>query len=287
MKILVSLFHAEEKTQKLWVFDHNLKPLKSFAAEFSNIKGICVYEDNIYAGHKDLKNECSILIFSKNNFTFLKKIILPDVSDIHSIKIKEDQIYAVSSGSNRILVYDLNELIKSNTIVKPKKVITTSLTDTIEKDKIHLNAIFLGKNGLYVSGFGESDENGLWLSARNGFIININSEKERIVVKKLFNPHSIFFTNNNYWFCESGTKKVYNNHFPIIDTVGYTRGLFVEEKETYLFVGTSTSRVYENKITDINTSGVHKYIKGQDCFELEVSYFFNDKYAEIYDIISL
>ena len=69
------------------------------------------------------------------------------------LKIKENQIYAVSSGSKRVLVYDLNELIKSNTIIKPKKVITTSCLDMIEKDEIHLNAMFLGENGLYVSGF--------------------------------------------------------------------------------------------------------------------------------------
>jgi len=289
MKILVSLFHTEEKTQKLWVFDHNLKPIKSFATEFSNVKGICVYKNNIYAGHKDQKDRCSILVFSKDNYTFLKKIILPDVLDIHSIKIQVDQIYIVSSGSNRILVYDLNELMKMNIIIKPKKIITTSLADTIKKDEIHLNSIFIGENqSIYISGFGKRDKDNHWLGVKNGFIINIDSlKKEKFIVKELFHPHSVFVTSNNYWFCEAGTKKVYNNHSPIINTIGYARGLLVDEKETYLFVGTSVSKAYENRVIDIKTSGVHKYIKHQGCFELGKSYFFKDRYAEIYDIIEL
>ena len=282
MKILVSLFHADEKTDKIWVFDSDLKLLKSFANSFSNIKGLCVDGDKIYAGHKNKDGKCSLLIFSRSSYLLIKSILLPDVLDIHSLKIWRAQIYVVSSGSNCIAVYDLEELLKKDNKISTIKIITTNLTSIKERDTIHLNSIFFQNDGsIWISGFGEKDENTRWLSTRNGFVVDFGLGKEKFIAQKLYHPHSIFISGNDHWFCESGNRKVYKNNIPVIDTVGYARGLFVKDDGALLFVGTSASRKYGEDVVNKDVSSVHKYIKKGDQFELEMSYSFDDKNAEI------
>ena len=286
MQIIVSLFNSSPETPNIWIFDDSLKYIASFAKGFKDVKGLYCDDKYIYAGHRDENNDCWCLIFSKQNFELFKKYRLTGTRRIHSIRVEDNSLFAVSSGTNQLIIYPFNINISENELI-PKKIIFTPLTDINSEDIIHLNSLSRDNSGsLCISGFGKKDDGKRWAEADNGFIFNL--DKGEFTAKGIYHPHSLCFQDNNYWICESKKKTVLkNNEVVISNAIGFTRGLYVYQLEKFLFVGTSTSRVYENVIVDENTSGVHMYSHNGKKYVVEKSFFFDDKYAEVYDVIRL
>ncbi|MGB3921973.1 MAG: DUF4915 domain-containing protein [Minisyncoccia bacterium] len=286
MHILVSLFHTTIDLPSLYVFDSDLNPVLKFANEYRNIKGLFLSKSFIYAGYKDENNDCWLLIFSKQFFKLVNKCLLINTIDIHSIYITNNLLYVVSSGTNSIYVYKIDNLENLNK-ANPISNIKTLITDIDNEDILHLNSIYIKENNdLFITGFGGKKQ-GEWNKECNGFILNI--KQNIVLLDGIFHPHSLFFRDSDMWFCESGKKRVYKNKEIVVDKAdGYTRGLALSENGKFLLLGTSTSRIYGQEEVDLKTSGVHKFEINEKSFLVPVkSFYFKDTQAEIYDLIEL
>ncbi|HSI10047.1 MAG: class I SAM-dependent methyltransferase [Rariglobus sp.] len=170
-----------------------------------------------------------------------RTLFLPEVIDIHDIFVDEETLYAVSTGTNEVLAYDLGgRLLKR--IMYPGK-----------EDAHHLNCLGRMQGRLVISAFGTFTEHREWSdgrSASRGIVIGLNDTRtERALFESLDQPHTPCEHAGWCYVCDS-----FNNR--LLRTSGgrrerlefpgcYVRGLgFVRDT---LYVGLSSSR---NQSTD-------------------------------------
>jgi len=282
MKILVSLFHAKGN-KTLCLLDEELKLINFFGYKnIQNTKGLFLYENKVFAAHKDSNDRCSISVYSKENLAILSNTSISKTKDIHSILVKDEQLWAVSTGTNEVHVYELKDFVNKKENTFPIKSIKPfNKTDT-EKDMVHLNSITQTSRDILISGFGMKEKKGeKWLNQTEGFIYSLSLKTFLPSFMKINHPHSIFVDNKDTYVCESGENSIIKNGKYLIQKLnGYPRG-FLVSKEKSFFIGLS-KRFYS--LSEDKTR-IIKYNQNNDSYKKEFEYIFDEDSVEIYDLI--
>jgi hypothetical protein len=209
---------------------------------------------------------------------------LPEIRDGHSILVSGDFFYAVSTGTDEILKYGLDE----NGLHSPEVAWRASDSG---KDTHHINSIAEIDGEIFISAFGEKTGN-LWSSATNGYIQNITRD---ICIKDgIYHPHSLSPRKGVLHYCDSSKKSFCSLEKPVFELDGYARGIGWLSDET-VCVATSIGRkiskstgLIANPADPGATAGKSKLsvrdIKNQHILaEIDLSRFG----PEIYDILPL
>lgn len=285
MKIIVSLFHTiNEKT--LYVLDGSLNIIKDISTiGFNNAKGIAIARDKIIVTQKDEKKDCYLVLYSKEDFSELNKVLIKETKDVHSICVFGGDLAVVSTGTNEVHYYNLKNIFNQNE-VDPVRKQKTSLTHDVTTDLIHLNGVALRNNRLIISGFGLKNQDDRWNKALGGFVLDLDSNKN-LNDTSLLQPHSIF-VNNYLYYCESGKGKIYKDNEVIMKVdEGYSRGLFVTNDSKIIFVGISSRFYQEINVTQIKPKVAKYLLDSHGNYVLNESLVFDDPGSEIYDIVCL
>ena len=190
--------------------------------------GYTVHGDKLYRSIQH-QNFCEIQLIKKNRSM---SYIFNDLKDIHDIKIINDKLYIVSTGTNEIAIFDLNL-----NLIDVKKFPGNG-------DAWHINCLVQVNDIVCVTAFCASTEHYAYKgkTKNSGFLIDIESRK--VLIDKLSQPHSPLVIDNMLVICDSETERllVYDD-FRLakkIDLGGYARGLSFDKH--YIFVGLSKSR---------------------------------------------
>ncbi len=140
---------------------------------------------------------------------------LPEALDIHSILAWNNCLYVVSTGTDEVLAYDIDQKM----LVNPRVIWRAS---SEKRDSHHINSIVENKGELFISAFGPKSGE-LWASAPNGYIQNITRD---IRVKDgIFHPHSLSARNEQIYYCESHNGTFCSMENKILKLPGYSRGI--------------------------------------------------------------
>ena len=286
MTIIVSLFHIAT-TETLCLLDDSLEVSEKIkSSESTNAKGIAIYMDKVIVAQKDNRNECYLLVYSKENFILLNKVHIKETKDVHSIYISGSEVIAVSTGTNEIHYYDFRSILKDNEAC-PRKKVNTLMTLNTAADVIHLNGLSSYKNHMFISGFGAVKPDSRWSEAKDGFILDIDSG-EFINKEPLLHPHSIFIQDTDIYYCESRKGIIYKNNRAIIKiNGGYPRGLAVSSDSKEIYVGVS-SRFYKEVKVSSTKPEVFKYeLDSENEYQASKRISLGEPGSEIYDIVLL
>ncbi len=153
--------------------------------------------------------------------------------DVHSICVRGDELYAVSTGTDEVIKLELR-----GTLVVSETVYWRPVPGGSREDVHHLNSIGWSHGSLLVSGLGRKSD-GFWSSAKEGFIVDII--QSATVACKIYHPHSLLELAGVIAYCESSRMSVRTLGSDRVQTLpGYTRGLCLAEGKIY--VGTSIGR---------------------------------------------
>jgi hypothetical protein len=194
--------------------------------------GICSddrYVYHILVANSDFSTHVSVL--DRGSLQVVNVQRLPEVDDGHSVVRLGEELIIVSSGTDEIVAYPLDdfELGPSRVLWSP----TGSGTDTH-----HVNSVTNLDGELVCTAFGPQ-ENGSWASAENGYVYNVSTEE--LVLDGLRQPHSATCHDGELFFCNSREGSVNTCDAVVAYLYGYTRGLSFGPDGT-MHVGTSLSR---------------------------------------------
>lgn len=191
--------------------------------------GLSVYKNKVFRYARGIRK---LVSFNKDGLT--GSYNLQRAKDIHDVKVSNQEIKVVSTGSNSILVYDEWGALKSS--------FNPGGTD----DAWHLNCIEEYQGNLYFTAFGNFQTHREWngKAKESGFIYSVNQKKA--IVEKLSGPHNPRVMNEKWWVCNShdGTLNIYHlekgelEH--TIDLGGFTRGLL--QTEDVVWAGVNANR---------------------------------------------
>ena len=176
---------------------------------------------------------CVLLVCDRLRFTLVSRYIFTLGRDIHSIRLVDDILYAVSTGTDEVIAMPCR-----GEEVGPERVIWRPPADARREDLHHLNSIVDHQGDLLVSGFDKKAGN-KWETVLEGFIYNIS--KDEVVCRGIKQPHSLFLLDEKIGFCESRSSIVRmldDSRTQILP--GYSRG--VCRSGEHLFVATSARR---------------------------------------------
>lgn len=154
---------------------------------------------------------------------------LDAVSDIHSICIDGDDLFAVSTGTDEVVRHSLRTGAPPETVWSPSQA---------GADTHHLNAVIRRGDALLVSGFGPR-AGATWSTARDGYIYDVASS--RYLKRGLLHPHSLVSQRGILYFCESSRRSVRTLEGDRFVLDGYARGLAFGA-DGALFAGSSVGR---------------------------------------------
>ena len=213
---------------------------------------------------------------------------LDNLIDPHSLIIENEFLYIVSTGNDQVLKYRFDE---DNMIISYVASVWKPDDSNGDADTHHINSIFKNINGIFISAFGKKDKK--WSSAKNGYILNINTDKKKI--EKIYHPHSLSMSGKDYYYCESSTRSVIKNTKKIITlNKGYVRGLAFDGR--YLLLGTSSGRKNSKSTGEVNNPAEDGILE-ENCkllvykknffgkYKFMKEFDFSTEHQEIYDII--
>ena len=142
---------------------------------------------------------------------------LPEVHDHHSVLPVGDCLYAVSTGTDELLCYDVRE----NRLENCRVVWRAS---DAGRDTHHINSVVEKDGEILVSAFGPK-EGALWATSMNGYIYNVTAGTT--VLKGIYHPHSLSVRNGRLYYSNShsNTFCAADDPNPIFQLNGYTRGV--------------------------------------------------------------
>jgi hypothetical protein len=231
MKVIASFCNQKKYRNNVIVFD-----LENFKKQYieglhGNFTGLTQDSEYIYA----LSQKDRIFVIRKDNYRIVTKKELDEVELGHSIVINGDDLYVVSTGTDKVLQYRFDKKRKKLIFAKE---IWSPLESKGDADTHHINSICFHGHDLCVSAFGKKDGE-KWNSATHGYVYNISANRR--VLDKIYHPHSVNIVNDDIYYCESTTKSIKKNGDTIIKIDrGYVRGLSVFEN--YVIFGTSSGR---------------------------------------------
>ena len=179
-------------------------------------------------------NGCHLDVFEDDRH---RTLFLPEVIDIHDIFVDGETLYAVSTGTNEVLVYDL-----------PTGRLIEHIAYPGNDDAHHLNCLGRIQGGLVVSAFGRFQETRGWdggRSAGRGIVIGLrDTQAAHPLFEGLDQPHTPQEHAGWNYVCDSRNNRlvrISDDRREVLDFHGgYVRGLgFVDGT---LYVGLSASR---------------------------------------------
>jgi hypothetical protein len=252
--------------------------------------GLTQDEEYIYAMCQDEK--IGLHIFRKQDLKLVSVLKMENVSAPHSLAVRGEEIFAVSTGTDRVQKYSINK--KDLKIIFEKNIWVPDGSNGVG-DTHHINSVCVDGNSVLVSAFNRK-ENEKWSSARRGYVYDINEKK--IILENIYHPHSAIIRDKEVYCCESTTSSVKKGKETIINLEkGYTRGLDIAGK--YLFLGTSSGR--KNSLSTGLTNNpadpgslieecslyIFRKFWNSDRYWKIKRYSFLPKHKEIYDIMVL
>lgn len=156
--------------------------------------------------------------------------------DVHSLLTSDDGLYAVSTGSDELLVMGLAD----DGRIATEEVLWRVDRTTQRADRHHLNDVRSVGDDLLVSGFGPRPGPAAWADAREGSVWSIPAGRQ--ILGPIYHPHSICgLLDGELAVCESPRSRVVTSTGRISALLpGYARGMCLDAER--LFVGTSRDR---------------------------------------------
>jgi uncharacterized protein DUF4915 len=171
----------------------------------------------------------AVAILDRNNLSLKSRMSGNYLKNAHSILIDKDRLYAVSTGSDAVVAFDLVD-----GVLKNPRVVWKVSDASFGADNHHLNSICSYEGCILVSGFGKK-ESKLWSSAKEGFVIDIGTNTK--VAEGLCQPHSLSVLEGSLFICESAKARILNvskGQDKALD--GYVRGLCLGPLGIYVAV---------------------------------------------------
>jgi GT2 family glycosyltransferase len=178
-------------------------------------------------------NKFHVAVLRDDNLAPLFYQELPEIKDGHSMLATNDCLYVVSTGTDKVICYD----IKEESLENPRVVWRASKANA---DTHHINSIAEKEGEIIVSAFGPKSGL-LWATASNGYIHNITSDS--LVIDGIYHPHSLSIKKGQIFYSDSHRNAlcVVGQKSAIFELNGYTRGVSWLSDEL-IFVATSIGR---------------------------------------------
>lgn len=289
---LISFCNLNPKTLPLAIYDVITDELSWVELPQSDIRfvsgtGLCRFAEGYILAAMDDEDRCLILRLD-HRCAYVGHWYLTDILDIHSIHAFEEEILAVSTGSNRVYAIRFED-----GECRTREVI--ALREE-RFDQIHLNSLWVDGNNIYVSYFGDQIEND-WRATTQGTVLQLGGEP---IASGVAHPHSVVLHQGAVYFCESqsGRVKVFKDELvhTVFDYEGlYVRGLHVSPDR--ILVGISGVRKHKTArgvsptheaLSAVSLSGVSVLISVEGIGWIEHKRFlFDGMPTEIYDILPL
>ena len=206
------------------------------------IFGLCATPDAIYAvidhgrPSREEPERSELRAFDVDTLDELWRYEFRLGRDVHSIAVRDDQLYAVSTGTDEVLRLRLDPTHGALS----EDVIWCVAPEEPRGDRHHLNGIAFVDDRLVVSGFGTRPHPAAWQEARSGFVMSVGDGSR--LMSPLYHPHSVVDLGHGaFALCESPRRQVLTStRLTSTALGGYARGLSVAPDR--LFVGTSRNR---------------------------------------------
>jgi hypothetical protein len=251
--------------------------------------GSGIYVDDRYVYHIVVANSdfsTHLTILDRQSLQVVHVHKLPEVDDGHSLVRFGGELIVVSTGTDQILAYPIQDL----QIGDPRVVWAPTSSGT---DTHHVNSLAIADGELFCSAFGPREDDS-WFSARNGYIRNVSNGT--VLLDGLRQPHSATWHGGRLFFCNSLEGSVNISDNVVAYLYGYSRGLTFGHDGT-MYTGTSLSRrpreatddtaIFGNPSDEGDLHGQCALIQmtesGANRLEIAMAPFGN----EIYDIVVL
>jgi hypothetical protein len=211
--------------------DFRVLELPDSLARWAGITGLALSDDFVYAVVQD--KACHLAVFDRATLSLRGLHSLPAMSDVHSLRVEDGALLAVSTGTDEVVRLRLQgaEIGCSEVYWRPDP-------GGAREDIHHLNAILRAHGDWYVSGFGRKAGE-TWGSAKNGVVLRLTDRQA--VASEIVHPHSLALIGDALAYCESRDRSVRilggERSEPL---PGFARGMCVIGESVY--VGTSNER---------------------------------------------
>ena len=179
--------------------------------------GLTFADGKIFVLFTSRGNKTYVAALNEHDLSSLFYYELAEIKDGHSILAIKDCLYVVSTGTDEVVRYDIQE----KTLENPQ--VFWRASDT-KQDTHHINSIVEYHGDLLISGFGKKTGQ-LWSTATNGYIFNITSNS--FMADGIHHPHSLSIRNGKIYYSDSHRNAfcMVGNSETIFDLQGYTRGI--------------------------------------------------------------
>jgi hypothetical protein len=198
------------------------------------------------------------------------RLAFRDIWDIHDIYLKDGLLYAVSSGSNEVVLIDIHK----GAIVRRWKF-------PGEHDSWHLNCLDRWNGRMVLSAFGRFHVHREYIgnSRDKGFVMDLESSE--VLWDRLTEPHSPRREGARRYVCDSGTGRLVvaegRSVIAAVQVQGYPRGLAVLEQS--IAVGISRRRN--------SASGGSGSVKLLDKYSFQPMHEISLPFLEVYDVLPI
>lgn len=203
---------------------------------FDGANGLASDHHYIYAALIARENS-GLLVLNRQTLQVQGCHPLEGASHVHSIVLRGNHLFVVSTGSNEVIRYTLKNGRPT------KRVVVWQPEDSPERlDRHHLNSILVfSQGGFLISGLddrGRAPREFDWPSRVEGFIRSVPTGT---TIRPLWHPHSLLDVDGSLAFCESGAGTLQIiSHGLLRGLPGFSRGLCRIGSD--LFVATSAAR---------------------------------------------
>lgn len=245
MRLLVSLYSSTEEAPEALVLvtpaSRAVEPVPLPGAGLG-ASGLCVVGDTVYCvadrgrAAPDEAERSELFALDRETLAVRWRYEFEIGRDVHSIAADGDRLYAVSTGTDELLVLRVGpaEVMAEDVVWRPDQAAHRT-------DLHHLNAVARVGERLLIAGLGPKPAfSSEWRDARDGFVCVVPSGDR--VLGPLYHPHSLCrLSTDEVAACESPRRRVVTSagrrSAPL---PGYARGLCLAGGE--LYVGTSRGR---------------------------------------------
>jgi hypothetical protein len=286
MEVLISFCNQPgEPGNNLLLIDLKKKSKRYILDNVRGLAGLAQDKERFYT----ISQSLPAVFFAIDKIS--KKVLfsqeLKEVKDPHQIMVSDEFVYIVSTGTDSVLRYKFGE---NKLLLAFDKILWKPTDSSGEKDTQHLNSITNKDGEIFISAFGKREIADKSASARDGYVVHIESEKK--IITGIYHPHSLFPVGKDMYFCESAAEKVKKNEEDILKLDGgYLRGLSI--KEGLCFVGVSNRRKISRSTGRLNEDRELEEVN-ESCklvvFDIEKNKIFSEynffpEHQEIYGVI--
>jgi uncharacterized protein (TIGR03032 family) len=220
---------------------------------------------------------------------WVSTIQLQKVVDAHSIVVRNEYVYVVSTGTNEIYRVSWN-----GSDFRDEEIYWQYPGVSYDHDVVHLNGLALDGDSLIASGFGVRDGDGRWAAKGEVFYVD---KKQSLIFCGLDQPHSPTMIEGNLYIAESKAGLIHkfqreNDKWAVKKTYsvgGYVRGIAILNYK--LIAGISAPRsVSRSGKNRVETDGADKSNFGLVTIDIPSGQVIHDDFTsslgkEIYDLL--